>query len=237
MACPVIPYGVPSSGAKEYNVNSGRELFRCGTACTKLYIVNVSLECNTVNFGCKSISDAGHDDFCMQSANATARHQTVVNWQAKENADSSLPSGYVINKAEACEGEAVVCTHVEGNLSARVLVDLNAFGPSLADEIKTAALNKVGECGTGETKINALDWVLSDLNVNVSPTDWQSGTVTFLGFASSAGCPTHPQTTRVNFSWQNGRYECAEGIIIYDESDTPQLLSQIISDLINECGL
>jgi len=231
-SCPAIRYGVPEGGAPEYNVNSGRELFRCGTQCTKLFIVNVSVEKSIINFGCMGIDDAGTEQFCLQSVNGTAREQAVVNWQGKDGASAALPNGYVINRAVACAGSEVVCTHVEGNLSIRAMINVEDLTVDVSEEMKNLALAKIGSCGEGSTQLDALEWVFSDMNTNVSPTDWQSASVTFQGFGPTDSACDRPKTTRANFNWQNGRYECSTGQIKYDDTPTPEYLATVIQTLL-----
>ena len=227
MACPTINYGVPSDGATEYNLNSGRELFRCGIECIKMFITNVSGERNTVKFGCADISDAQAGDVCMQSANATSRDQGVVNWIAKDGVTSALPNGYVINRADDCiGGQAVIYTHTEGNLSARVLANIESIAPN-KELIKDRALNKL--CSVIPEFCSELEWILSDLGVNVSPTDWQGGTVTYQGFGTSGNGYT---TRRANFNWQNGRMEYATGTLTYDTTATPAPLEDIANTVL-----
>ena len=217
MACPTVRYGVPSSGATEYNLNTGRELFRCGLDCVKMFLTNVSGEQTLVKYSCADISDAlVNDQICMQSANISARDQGVVNWIAKENVDSSLPNGSVINKAENCAGQSEtgsIYTHTEGSLNARVVTNIENIAPN-REAIKDRILSKFSDA-TEFVQLN-MEWILSDLGVNVSPTDWQGGSVTYQGF-STHGPGT--QTIRGNFNWQNGRREYGVGTLTYDMSD------------------
>lgn len=104
MACPVINYGIPEEGATEYNVNSGREIFRCGLSCIKLYITNVSVEKSRVKYVCGNVNDADIGNFgCLESFTINYRDRDLANWIAKNNANSGLPNGYVITRIAPCK--------------------------------------------------------------------------------------------------------------------------------------
>lgn len=244
MACPIINYGIPESGATEYNINTGRELFRCGVpedgqpiedACVKLFITNVMLEASTVKSTCGTIDGAIADQVCMQSANVNWKDQAVINWIAKDGVDTTLPNGTVITRADDCAGSgSVIYTHTEGQISARVLAnftELNASRDAIILQAE-AKLIDVAVDTTGSTVIADLEWILSDLGVNVSVTDWQGGTVTYQGFGTRA-LGTN-ESYRLNFNWQNGRGEESMGTTFYDESVNTALLGDIVDDLIAE---
>ena len=224
-SCPIVSFGVPKSGAPEYNLNSGRELFRCGTECVKMYITNVSGESSTITYSCASIDDANiNGEVCLRSAQVSARDQGIVNWIAKENVDSSLEVGSVITKADTClGGDASIYTHTEGNLSVRVTATVSYVNQD-KEQIKNTALNKFDDYfRTG------LQWILSDVGTNVGPTDWQGGTVTYQGFggekipSSLTGGPAGVGTARESFNWENGRLEKTFGYLTYDDTDNTDI--------------
>ena len=217
--CPSVPFGIPEGGATEYDINTGRELFRCGDSCVKMYLTNVSGERRIVKIGCGSISDAvvNNGAMCLQSANVNYRGQAIVNWGAKPNVTSSLESGSVITRVMPCgTNEGIIYTHTEGNLSIRVLSPVaNLTDKTSSDAAKNTALAKFNDATA-----NAMKWILSDIGVNVSPTDWQGGTVTYMGFKDGGD----NRTFRGTFNWQNGRMETGEGTLTYDNTDdtTPE---------------
>ena len=229
--CPTIDFGIPSEGAKEYNMNSGRELFRCGLQCIKMYITNVSMEVNTVKYGCATIEDAGTEKFCLKSAQISKRDQGVVNWIAKSGANSSWEIGSVLTKADLClaseNNDPMIYTHTEGNLSVRVTINIVDVADS-RDDIKNAALNKFMADPEIQNEFQSMQWILSDVGTNASPTDWQGGSVTYQGFSS-----THEghRTARASFNWDNGRMEKSFGDIRYDTSDDPDI-GNIVNTLI-----
>jgi len=229
--CPTIKYGVPSSGAPEYNVNSGRELFRCGE-CVKLYVTNVSLEKSVVRYSCGSISDAivGNGSACLISANANIRDRNVINWVAKDNVDSSLPNGAVITRIGNCAGgSGIVYTHTEGSINVRAYANIEDINVDSAQVIIDAAKEKLVKY---LDEINLLDYYLSDLNTNASPTDWQSMSATYSGIGSTRIDDSGTGVARVSFNWNNGRVEISKGTSIYDDSPTPKTLPEIIQELL-----
>ena len=239
MACPTIKYGVPDTGATELSINSGRELFRCGTACVKMFITNVSLEKNTVFFLCGTVADAGFDDFCLQNFNINWRDRTVVNFIAKENVDSSLENGTVITRVGECQGDdGVVYTHTEGQISFRALANLEDITIQLSDDILQAVIGKyltvVSPSTYSQVTTDDLEAILSDLSNNVGVTEFQGMSGTYLLFGVRTPEPTEEQSYRFSFNYNNGRGEERQGRIIYDGDNTPQPLATIISTLISQ---
>jgi len=239
MACPTIKYGIPTGGATQYNVNSGRELFRCGIGCVKMYITNVSLDKSTVYYVCGDITDANVEangkTACLQSMNITWRERNVVNWIAKDNVDTTLDDGFVITMVGDCNDlQGVIYTHTEGTMNVRAFVNVEDFDTNLANALKNAVLNKVSQIATQTADANIvsqLTWILSDLSNDVSPTDWQRGSVSYQGFGvipNSDGTRSY----RINFNWNNGRGEEASTTTVYDRDPTPQFLENIITNLI-----
>lgn len=229
--CPSINFGIPTGGATEYDLNSGRELFRCGSGCVKMFITNVSLEKRTVTMSCGSIADGAIDgEICLQSAQISARGQGVVNWVAKENVTSGLTVGSVLTKVDSCgdsdDSSGSIYTHTEGNLSARVIANIEKINEK-KDQIRDAVKAKFDPL---LPELSGLQWILSDLGVSASPTDWQGGSVTYQGFGVDE---THNNKTfRGSFNWQNGRFEIGKGVIHYDTSDdTP--IQTVIEALLN----
>jgi len=230
--CPVIKYGIPASGAPEFNVNSGRELFRCGE-CVKLYVTNVSVEKTIIKYDCGSVTDAivASGKACLQSANANLRDRNVINWIAKDNVDSSLPNGTVITRIGECEGSnGIVYTHTEGSISVRAYANIEDIDINTAETILEAAKQKLLKY---LEDIDKLDYYLSDLNTNVSPTDWQSMSATFSGIGSEKIDDSGTGVARVSFNWNNGRVEVSRGTSVYDSDPQPKPLPEIIQELIN----
>ena len=232
MACPVIKYGIPEEGAYTYATNSGRELFRCGTSCVKMYITNVSVEKSLVKYVCGNVNDADIGTFgCMESFTVNYRDRVLENWIAKDNVDSSLPNGYVITRVGACKDlQGVIYLYTEGRLSARMRINIENLTPDNADAVKEKVLEKLQNISTIQNKSLELDWIFNDLNVDVNPTDWQRGSVSYLGFGVKES--QEATTYRINFNYNNGRGEEAHGVVIYDDTPTPQYLANIIRDLI-----
>jgi len=231
MACPVIKYGIPSGGAPEYNVNSGRELFRCAD-CVRLYVTNVSIEKSIVRYSCGDILDANTgSNACLISANANIRDRNVINWTAKDNVDSSLPNGYVITRIDSsCAGGGIVYTHTEGNISIRAYANIEDVDPAFAEALLDKAKAKLVQF---LEEVELLDYYLSDINTNASPTDWQSMSATFSGIGSEKVDESGTGSARVSFNWNNGRAEISKGTAVYDDTAEPQPLPTIIQYLIS----
>jgi hypothetical protein len=233
MACPTIAYGIPRTGATDLNFNSGRELFRCGigeTGCITMFITNVTLESSLVKIHCGTIADSRQGDVCLQSGNLNWKDQAVVNWEAKEGVTSDLPAGTVITRATPCgSGDLSIYTHTEGQLSAKVQANVCDITSQRA-QIMQAVLDKNLDVA-GDTVSNELDWVLSDISINASATDWQGGNVSYQGFGSRTGGSN--QTYRFNFNWQTGKAESALGSVQYDESATPALMEVIVDQMLD----
>ena len=231
--CPAIPYGIPSAGATDLNFNSGRELFRCGDNCVKMFITNVTLERNTKFIHCGSISDAHVQEAgrhaCMQSAQLNWRGQSVVNWEAKENVTSDLANGTVITVATDCAGSgASVYTHTEGQISGKCQANIDEL-TCLYDLVAQSVLDKCDSIDPSTDRDN-LEWIFSDINNQSSATDWQSGSITYLGFGVDA---THvDRTYNFSFNWQNGKSEVSKGVLEYDAETTPSLMSDVVSTML-----
>lgn len=233
MGCPEVDYGIPTDGATEYSVSSGRELFQCGADCVKMYIVNVSVETSTVTMSCADINDAVTADVCLRSGNVSLQDQNIVNWIAKDGVSTDLDNGYVINRAADCGsgGDTAIYTHTDGQLAARVTAKIDQV-VSGRDNIKEAVKNKIADVCKGQVEemINVVDFIFSDVNTDASPTDWQGGGVTYQAFGQADNGGT--RTARGSFNWQNGQAECREGEIEYDETSSPQDLGSIINSMI-----
>jgi hypothetical protein len=224
--CPNINFGIPESGATEFSFQSGREILRCGAGeCVQLYITNVTLECSLVVHSCNAITGAIQGEVCMQSVQGQWRDQNIVNWIAKDGVNSSLADGSVITRAYcAGTGENSIFTHTEGSLSIRVLCNSSGLAGS-AYSAKSAGLTKLTD-----TKLtDDMTWILSDVAVNVSPTTWQAGTITFQGFTKTMSTK---KTYRGNFSYENGRIEEAHGELFYDDTSAPALMDSVITSML-----
>jgi len=234
MACGTIniPFGIPSTGAKEYNLNSGRELFRCGLDCVKMYITNVSMEINNTTYTCQGIEGASPDGkFCLKSAQISKRNQGVVNWIAKEGANSTWETGSVLTCADFCgsdEESPMIYTHTEGNLSVRVTINISDVANE-KDAMLNAAKAKFLADGDLSGEFSSMEWILSDLGTTASPTDWQGGSVTYQGFSTDKGSY---DTARASFSWDNGRMEKSLGHIKYDDLCNNKEMTAVVNRLI-----
>jgi hypothetical protein len=201
-----------------------------------MFITNVTLEHSKVYIGCGSISDARQGDVCMQSANVTWKDQAVVNWEAKEGVTSALPAGTVITRAVACgSGDATIYTHSEGQLGCKVQANVCDITDS-RDAIRDAVIAKVlSVCSTNaavteDDVVNELDWVLSDISIQASATEWQGGNVSYSGFGSRTGGSN--KSFRWNFNWSNGRAEYGVGDTTYDDSATPASMSVVVDAML-----
>jgi len=232
-ACPVVDYGIPETGATEYSVSSGRELFQCGNSCVKLFIVNLTVETTTVTISCGSIDQAVQGDICLRSANVGLQDQAIVNWVAKDDVDTNTEVGYVINRAKPCGGgESTIYTHTDGQMSIRVTANIDSI-ISERDNLESLASGKLAEVCTGQvaTMIGVVDFIFSDTSTDASPTDWQGGGLTFQAFGTDEGAGG-TRTARANFNWQNGQAECRDGSLEYDETATPQDVGALIDAMI-----
>jgi hypothetical protein len=225
MGCPTVPYGIPKDGAPEYNVNSGRELFRCGmgnNGCIKLYITNVSVENSTVKYGCRTGNSVG-SDYCIENVNYNERVRKQVQWVAKDGVNSSLPNGTVITRVGECDGgEGIIPLYTEATVRVRVLMDITQLTPNSAQSIIDDALNNVSNNISG-------DWVLQDLGTSASPTDWQTANITFM--AMSNVIPSY-DSYRESINLTNGRVQYATGHVRYDDTNDPVDLASIVSQLL-----
>ena len=248
MSCPTIKYGAPSTGASEYSTNSGRELFRCGTECVKMFITNVTLEKNTVKFVCGDIADAKPSglEACLQTLNGTWRDRTIANWIAKDDATSAVENGYVINRVGKCSAggygaggtgtnkDGLTYTHTEGQISFRALLNIQDFTPAMADTLKTFTLAKfasIAKFADEDTILQNLTWIFSDINNTVSQTDWQSGGGTFQGFGTRTF--DGERTYSVNFNYNNGQGEEKAGHIWYDDSQNVSHMMTVVQMLLS----
>jgi hypothetical protein len=229
-ACPVIKYGIPETGAPEYNINSGREIFRCGfgeNSCVKIYITNVSLEKSTTFYKCRvPVSSMSSDKYCIESVNFNERLRTQEEWIAKPNVDSSLPNGTVITKLYECgSSNGVIPLYWEKTLRIRSLLDIANI--SELDEI---VLSNV-KSEIGDVIGNDTEFILNDISTSVSPTDWERANLSYMAIES----PTDKGYQSFRYSWniQNGRVQETYGRTYYDNSDKPQNLADVIKYLLS----
>jgi hypothetical protein len=226
--CPVIPYGIPEGGAPEYNVNSGRELFRCGigqNGCIKLYITNVSVDKSIVNYGCKTSQNANQGKFCLENVTYNERVNKQVQWIAKKGVDSSLPNGTVITRVGECDGgNGVIPLYTEATVRARSMLNINDLDTNMAKQIVQTALENLSKHLDG-------DWILQDIGTSVSPTSWQTANVTFMLLSNEI--PEY-DTYRETINLTNGRVQTSTGHVIYDDTETPQDLATIIETLLKK---
>ena len=232
MACPVVNYGIPSGGAKELIFNTGRELFRCGRGCATIFITNVNLDMGIKTIACGTITDALiGSDVCMQSGQVNWKDQSVVNWQGKDGVNSGMPSGTVITVAADCAGEgASIYTHTEGQASGKCQANIDVLNANYQQVINLilAKCQLVGGGATGD-----LDWIFSDISSQTSATDWQSGSITFMGFGTAGVGDT---SYNFSFNWQNGRSEVTHGRLYYDMDTTAKPLADIVQELLVTAG-
>ena len=225
-SCPKVDYGIGSGGAYEYNINSGRELFRCGSGCVKIFIVNVTCEKTLVKVNACGNLKAGDQDYCIQNVNGNARKNFVVNWEAKNGANSGWDNGSVLNKVASCNNTpAKIFTHIEANMSARCYINTSKI-----DSKKDTIVNQAKQM-LGSPFSNYSDWIMNDVGITVSPNDWQSATLSFLDFEMSEN-KLSSDGYRASFNNMNGMSETGTTTILYDESDTrdfKQIIKQWIS--------
>ena len=248
MACPVVDFGIPSSGAQEISVNSSREVFRCGTNCVKIFITNVSLEKNCVVSVCGSISDAtetgrGESRYCLQSFDFSWRDNTVANYVAKNNVNSGIANGTVITTVQSCEGDdGIIYTHTEGQITFRALASIENVNESFAETLKDAVINKYPSIATNtsyRTATNQLsaNAILQDVSNQVGVTEFQSLSGTYIIFGTRNKNVNDPeQTYRMNFNYDNGRGEERCGLIAYDRETTPRPVASVIQTLLTQSG-
>jgi len=233
MACPIVNYGIPLDGAKELNFNTGRELFRCGTGCVTMFITNVTLDYGIKFLKCGSITDAliGTNAACMQSAQVNWKDQSVVNWEAKQGVNSGMTSGTVITRAADCAGEgSSIYTHTEGQLSGRVQANIASLN-SVQELLRDTVLAKNDAVGGGDS--SQLEWIFSDISTQASATDWQGGSISYMGFGTAGVGDT---SYNFSFNWQNGRAEVTNGTMYYDEDPDPKGLQEIVIYLLGVVG-
>jgi hypothetical protein len=232
MACPIVNYGIPSGGAKELSFNTGRELFRCGRGCATMFITNVTLDFGLKTIACGTITDALiGSDVCMQSGQVNWKDQSVVNWQGKDGVNSGMASGTVITVAADCAGEgASIYTHTEGQASGKCQANIDVLNSNYQNVIDLilAKCQLVGNGATGD-----LDWIFSDISSQTSATDWQSGSITFMGFGTAGVGDT---SYNFSFNWQNGRSEVTNGQLYYDMDPVPKPLGDIVQTLLVTAG-
>jgi len=233
MAGPVVSYGFALDGAKDLNLNSGRELFRCGLGCVNMFITNVTLDYGIKFIKCGTIADAlvGGNAACMQSAQVGWRDQSVVNWEAKEGVNSGMSAGTVITRAADCAGEgASIYTHTEGQLSGRCQANIATLN-SVQAAVMSTVLAKNDLVGGGIS--GDLDWIFSDISTQASATDWQGGSVTYIGFGTAGVGDT---SYNFSFNWQNGKAEVTNGTMYYDESVAPDSLESVVASMLTTVG-
>jgi len=232
MTCPTVNYGIPTGGAKELSFNTGRELFRCGHGCATMFITNVTLDYGIKTIGCGTISDALiGSDVCLQSGQVNWKDQSVVNWVAKTGVNSGMPAGTVITVATDCAGEgASIYTYTEGQASGKCQANIDKLNTNY-QAVMALLLNKCQNVGGGLT--GNLDWIFSDITSQTSATDWQGGSITFLGFGTAGLGDT---SYNFSFNWQNGRAEMTNGHLYYDMDPTPSLLNNIVQELLTSVG-
>jgi len=247
MACPTIPYGIPADGATEYSLQSGRELFRCGRDCIKMFITNVMIENTSIQFTCDEINDASQvPEVCLQSINGNWKDRMVINWIAKEDADSSMDSGVVINRVSDCssgsgEGTGKIYTHTEGTVGVKAQFNINMWksnAQTAADAIIAFAIEKldnltVNGAGVGGN-FASFQRILSDISTNVSQTDWQGGGCNYQLFLTRTLDAQNENGFRANFNFQNGQAEIGKSCTVYDDTSAPLPLATIISTLLGE---
>lgn len=228
-----IPYGIPSDGANEYAIQSGRELFRCGLDCIKMFITNVTLETKHVSFKCGDITGAlSGNDVCIQSINASWKDKLVVNWIGKTGAHSGMTNGTVINKVNDCVNGKIY-THTEGTVGAKAQFDVTIWNTDTAKTLATDALNKLlgVDANAGLAQLGP-DMIFSDLSTNVSQTDWQGGSCNYQLFGIRNGAGGIDQGYSISFNYQNGQAQITESSTSYDETDNCIDVSEIVDLLL-----
>lgn len=244
--CPVIPYGIPATGAIEYSLQSGRELFRCGRGCIKMFITNVMVENTLIKFTCDEINDASDiDNVCLQSLNGNWKDKMVINWIGKEGATTEQPSGTVINRVSDCTptngiagSNGKIYTHTEGTVGVKAQFNISLWetgAQANADAIILKAVQKldnIAEAMGITSRLASFDRILSDISTNVSQTDWQGGGCNYQLFMTRAADASNENGFRISFNYQNGQAEVGRSCTVYDEEPNVAMLTTVIANLL-----
>ena len=243
MACPAVPFGIPE-GAKEINLNTGREMFRCGD-CLKVFISNVTMEISCLTPGCKSPAEVAsivmcaNGNGCVYNVTGRWRDRTNVVWKGKDNATAStLNNGQVLTCLDNTCGS--VYLYSEKTVTVRVYADvatINQDAGNLVDCVNSGAelLDSLGFNPHGVSWQG--NFAVTDVGVNLSRNDWQSMNITGTEIFQrdpSAIVPAQDYAGQANWNNNNGLSEIRETTTVYDDDCTQHQLENIFSSLYNK---
>lgn len=213
MACPVVPFGMENGRGFSYNINSGREIFRCGTKCIKIYIRDVSLEKSEILIDCIDPNLDPTDIFqsaCVDTVSGNVRERVITNWCGKPGASTALPNGSVLTTIRCrCLDSSLIKTHAEGSISVR------GKGQPDVNEAKNKTLDFISMLGL--TLAN--EGVLTDYSLEPSPADWLSFSVGYSVWKTVASTTGNPLSETVNLNFNNMQKRRTTGITYYDDTN------------------
>lgn len=213
MSCPVIPYGMENGRGFSYNINSGREVFRCGFSCVKIFITNVSLDKGEITIECfsdLSVVDTLTQQLgaCPDSISANARDRVMANWCGKRGASSGLPSGSVLTTLDCgCGSYSLIITHAEGSASIRGRGQPNLNNAkTMFPTIKTLLNIQLVDTG-----------VLTGYDLTPSPADWLGFGIEYSTWKTQSRIGT-PQFENSSINFNNMQIRKTTGITHYDDT-------------------
>lgn len=228
MSCPSnIPFGMENGRGFNYNFNSGREVFRCGFNCVKIFITNVSVDKGEIIIEC--FNDLSVVDNLTQQLNAcpdtisgNARDRAMANWCGKRGANSGLPSGSVLTTLDCgCSSYSLIITHTEGGASVRGRGHPNLNNArNLFPQIQTILnLQLVNE------------GVLTGFDLSPSPTEWLSFGLEYSSWKAQSKVGL-PQFENSSLNFNNMQLRRTIGITHYDDTqdfDFPDVVDILLS--------
>ena len=236
MACPHVPFGIPD-GAKEVNLNTGREMFRCGD-CLKVFISNVTMEISCLTPGCKSPTEVADIvtptgvDACVYNVNGRWRDRTNVVWKGKNGADAySLSDGQVLTCLDTTCGSVYLYT--EKTVTVRVYASVNDItaNPNNLRACVDAGATLLDMLGTLPHGVNWTgSFAVTDVSVNLSRNDWQSLNITGTEIFQR-NIHDHDYAGQANWNNNNGLSEIRETTIVYDDNCEEKQLENVFSAL------
>lgn len=241
MACPAVAFGLPES-AREYNLNTGREIFNCGD-CLKVFISNVSLDCTKVDPICKSPSElatytnCASGNGCIYSVNGRWRDRTNVQWKGKNNVDSSSPDGSVLTCLDDCGS---IYLYTDMSITVRIYISPDSI--TSADALNSCLENGaqiLDELGSNPHGIswNQSGLVVTDMSIDLNRNDWQSATVTgSVIFKDDDGSTDSDRSGNANWNSRNGTGEIRETTTYYDDDCDQSDLGAIFNTLKGKCA-
>ncbi len=240
MACPKVPYGIPDH-AKEINLNTGREQFRCGD-CLKVFISNVSMDVTCLTPACLAPNDVADDvmcaggNGCVYNVNGRWRDRTNVVWKGKNGVNAStLETGKVLTCVDDSCGSVYLYT--EKTVTVRVYADVNDImsSPNNLKDCVNAGASVLDRLGTKPHGVNwAGNFAVTDVGVDLNRNDWQSINITGMEIFTRTGVtPGKDLSGQANWNSNNGLAEIRETTTVYDADCDETNLETIFSTLYN----